>query len=383
MVDIMARYRRYSKGASQFARASYSEVYDMHTEVGKTTLIGIHTPITGRWQNYLGGFCKQFKKFRYKGATVSFVPVNTLPADPLQVSYEAGEPGIDPRDLTNPIIHCGMRGQSMGNYLDEIFRFNISETLSALDVVNIEQDTDAGVLSNQTLENAYYTALSSPAFKKSGIQTGFIKRGLHPMVYELSTNKPLNYGSSAGSEGLTEGPISGMAQSYSTIGYSAPDPSGNTVYSKGNDNDYWTFTVMKDFNGEGTQIDVGQFFTSRCHSLGWLDTVQRGVVDYDGTKKGLSVLTGLPKVYMYFIMLPPAYKTEMYFRVVVRHNFEFQGFRPLTGAFSLWSTSVLPYDGMIQNDPIEQAQALSLPESKIATMDVYNGQATLVSDGAM
>lgn len=364
--------------ASNYVRASYSEVYDMHTEVGKTTLIGIHTPITNRWQSYLGGFCKQFKKFRYKGASLSFVPVTTLPADPLQVSYEAGEPTIDPRDLMNPIIHCGMRGQSMGNYLDEIFRFNISGSLSALDYVNINETEDVGNV-NGTLEEAYYTALSAPNFRKSHVQQGFRKSGLHPMVYEISTNRPLNYAGSTGDETLDIG-ANAYTFSRSSIGVSSPRGSNTDVYGV-SDATFSNFPldVARSFNDDSTKADYPQFFTSRCHSLGWLDTLQRDLIQNteDNKWSSRSVLTSLPKVYMYFVMLPPAYKTEMYFRVVIRHFFEFQGFRPLSAPFSLWSSNQYPYDGVIENDPATTSEAA------VATLDVWNGQAKLMSDGAM
>lgn len=366
-------YRR-RRGATRYARASYSEVYDLHTEMGKTTLLGIHTPVTNRWQKYLSGFCEQFKRFRYRGASVSFVPVATLPADPLQVSYEAGEPTIDPRDLMNPIIHCGMRGESMGNYLDEIFHMNISDRLNALDVANVD---NANVLSD--LEATYYTALSSPMFKKSHPQQGFRKSGLHPMVYGISTNRPYNYAVGDTITGNNTG------DSYPTMGFA----SGNSVLGTAAKSSY-TFddesmtnivVAQSQFGAPNNNSDfreIGQFFTNKLHSLGWLDTLQ----NYTATVTGLgrfthANLTGLPKVYMYFIMLPPAYKTEMYFRVVIRHFFEFSGFRTMMGPFSSNTLNNSAYDGEIDNPP---ASATAM---EVASLDVYNGDAALVSDGAM
>lgn len=379
MGDLMARYRQRSKGASKYARASYSEIYDMHTEVGKTTLIGIHTPVTNRWQRYLNGFCNQFARFRYKGASVSFVPVTTLPADPLQVSYEAGEPTIDPRDLMNPIIHCGMRGQSMGNYLDEIFRFNISHRLDSIDDSTIT-DSDLNRLLTD-LEQAYYTALSSPQFRKSHVQQGFRKSGLHPMVYQVSTNRPYNYVSSVDPDNLGDG------ESISTMGPYLNTEASDELHSADSGSvRYSGLYVQRDFAtySEGLPaespylFDVGQFFTNKLTSLGWMDTLQRRTepgVDSSGLPNSSSSLTTLPKVYMYFVMLPPAYKTEMYFRVIVRHYFEFSGFRTLGGPFSPVSGFNNAYDGPIENLPVDSLE--------VATLDVYNGDAALVSDGAM
>lgn len=366
-------YRRFRsrRGATKYASASYSEVYDMHTEFGKTTLIGIHTPTTNRWQKYLGGFCQQFKRFRYKGASLSFVPVATLPADPLQVSYEAGEPGSDPRDLVNPIIHCGMRGQSMGKYLDEIFRSNLETKLTALDVANI---TDDAV--NVDLEQMYYSAVSSPNFRKSHVQQGFRKNGLHPMVYTINMNEPRNYAAfpDVALPG-TSVPTMGSASANQIDGTaSSPD------YSNENPDASWNLLFQPSVGNtthslQGDTISYApQFFTNRLVSLGWLDTLQNYAFT-DGENIINEVrLTSLPKVYMYFVMLPPAYKTEMYFRIVVRHYFEFAGFRSLVGPFSYGGNYSFAYDGEIQNDPVASA---------VATMDVINGEATLLSDGAV
>lgn len=374
-------YRRFRsrRGATKYARASYSEVYDMHTEIGKTTLLGIHTPVTNRWQLFLSGFCEQFKRFRYKGASVSFVPVATLPADPLQVSYEAGEPTIDPRDLMNPIIHCGMRGESMGNYLDEIFHLNISDRLNALDVANVENDTILG-----DLERIYYTALSSPMFKKSHPQTGFRKAGLHPMVYGLTTNRPFNYAQN----GTDSYPTAGIIASGKVYGTGANSEfnvisSTNSVNNIGFQSQFAPPTLVNNDPVYSSVGVVGQFFTNKLQSLGWLDTIQNYT---NADKETFALLTGLPKVYMYFVMLPPAYKTEMYFRVVIRHFFEFSGFRTRIGPFSLTSNATrleYVYDGPIDNPPVEQASMMTLSEPEVASLDVYNGEANLVSDGAM
>lgn len=367
MSDIVAYRRyRYRRGATKFATASYSEVYDMHTEYGKTTLIGIHTPTTNRWQKYLGGFCQQFKRFRYKGASLSFVPVATLPADPLQVSYEAGEPGSDPRDLVNPIIHCGMRGQSMGGYLDEIFRSNLENRLTAIDVANIE-DTST----NNILEQMYYTALSAPNFRKSHPQTGFRKGGLHPMVYTINMNEPRNYS--------VDDDVALSATSQPSMGISVGSQipgNASTPYSDDNEDGKAVWSLGVQPSSTSTSKIAPQFFTNRLVSLGWLDTLQNYAYSGDSERPVIADvrLTTLPKVYMYFVMLPPAYKTEMYFRVVVRHFFEFAGFRSLVGPFSQQGLYTKAYDGEIDNDPVS---------TSVASVDVINGEASLLSDGAI
>ncbi|ANC51546.1 putative capsid protein [Bovine faeces associated smacovirus 6] len=361
--------------ATQYAKSSYSEVYDMHTEFGKTTLIGIHTPTTNRWQKYMRGFCHQFKKFRYQGASLSFVPVATLPVDPLAVSYEGGEAQIDPRDMVNPIIHCGMRGESMGKYLDEIFHFNLEHKLNSVDVANVvNEDLIAD------LENMYYTALSSPAFKKSHPQQGFRKSGLHPMVYSLATDRPKNFS-------LPDTDTDADALPSSTAGPLSGEPGGNAT-----DGFYGSFGVPYaqarmqvdyGFNGVETQRQFPQLFTNHAQSLGWLDTMQNYSIysELGGVPAGTTeqYLTGLPKIYMYFVMLPPAYKTELYFRVIIRHFFEFKEYRNMIQPFAMETINGSAYDGVLETAPVDQAMALRMEN---ATLDVVNGEASLMSDGS-
>lgn len=356
--------------ATNYATASYSEVYDMHTEFGKTTLIGIHTPTTNRWQKYMRGFCHQFKKVRYKGASLSFVPVATLPVDPLAVSYEAGEAQIDPRDMVNPIIHCGMRGQSMGKYLDEIFHFNLEHKLNSVDVANVVNEELIA-----DLENMYYTALSSPAFKKSHPQQGFRKSGLHPMVYSLVTDRPKNFAipdndlDHSGNPTLGGDLNSQIVPNATEGAFAQFGPKSHVLFSQ----------MEYGFNGVETVRRYDQFFTNRAQSLGWLDTMQNYSI-YDSIGGSTEqYLTGLPKIYMYFVMLPPAYKTELYFRVIIRHFFEFKEYRNMIQPFALETINDTAYDGPIENAPVEQALAMRMEN---ATLDVVNGEASLMSDGS-
>lgn len=361
--------------ATQYATASYSEVYDMHTEFGKTTLIGIHTPTTNRWQKYMRGFCHQFKKFRYKGASLSFVPIATLPVDPLAVSYEGGESHIDPRDMVNPIIHCGMRGESMGKYLDEIFHFNLEHKLNALDVANV---TNEELIAD--LENMYYTALSSPAFKKSHPQQGFRKSGLHPMVYTLAIDRPRNYAMPDVDTDLDALPTIGGADAQGTLIGNATD-GAFTAPSRLNMQP--VIQTEFGFNGVETQRQLPQMFTNRCQSLGWLDTIQNFSTFDSAGGLNLSTteqyLTGMPKIYMYFVMLPPAYKTELYFRVIIRHFFEFKEYRNMIQPFAMESINDTAYDGLLETAPVEHALAVRMEN---ATLDVVNGEASLMSDGS-
>ena len=131
--------------ATNYVRASFQEIYDFNTKPGSATIVGVHTPISTRVHQYLHGFFEQFKKFRYSGCSMVVVPVSQLPVDPLQVSYEAGDPGVDPRDIVNPILHRGMHGESLGNTLETLFNLNLDKSIfDGVDVVDWDPSADSG-----------------------------------------------------------------------------------------------------------------------------------------------------------------------------------------------------------------------------------------------
>ena len=176
--------------ATNYVRASFQEIYDFNTKPGSATIVGVHTPISTRVHQYLHGFFEQFKKFRYSGCSMTVVPVSQLPVDPLQVSYEAGDPGVDPRDIVNPILHRGMHGESLGNTLETLFNLNLDKSIfDGVDVVDWDPSADPTTAAQ--VDQMYYSALSSPAWKKSHVQRGFRKSGLVPMYYSLGTNKQI------------------------------------------------------------------------------------------------------------------------------------------------------------------------------------------------
>lgn len=104
---------------TQYATASYQEIIDLHTETDKVSVIGIHTPVTQTPYDMLQPFFDAFQKYHYDGCNLVMVPAARLPADPSQVSYGAGEPPIDPRDLLNPILWHGCHGESLGSVLNQ------------------------------------------------------------------------------------------------------------------------------------------------------------------------------------------------------------------------------------------------------------------------
>lgn len=311
---------------TQKAYFSYEEVIDLHTESDRVSVIGIHTPTGDTPRKLCPGFFAQFKKYKYLGCKVALVPAATLPADPLSVSYESAEPSIDPRDMLNPILFRGCHGNDLGNILNRIYSSgsvqgsDLSQLLhsDSTDLWNLfnNPDQDDTLTGTNLLESLYYRALTDKTWKKANVQRGFRIAGLRPRVYSLATNMYLQNATALGTSNVAPAPFSGD-------------------FGEGEFIDEW-----KPFSDE--TANPVRYFTPRTVPLGWLDT--RAVVGYTpddrtavpdvGLDPVLKSIVGsgtvdvtLPKIFMGLIMLPPAYKTEMYFRMVINHYFAFAGFR--------------------------------------------------------
>lgn len=166
--------------ATNYVTAKYQEIYDFGTQAGKTTILGIHTPDDGNVYNMLSGFFDQFRKYKYSGCSVSMVPAAQLPADPLQVSFEAGDLTCDPRDLLNPILFHGCHGEELSEILDNIY-YKGSNPMGSV---------HEGVTDTALAESSYYAALSDPSFRKYGIQSG-ARVSLKPMVHPVALTNPM------------------------------------------------------------------------------------------------------------------------------------------------------------------------------------------------
>lgn len=187
--------------------ATYREIYDIHTDTQCSSILTFHTPVNQFPRRMLEGFFKQYRRFKYKGATIRIQPTARLPADPEQISYEAGEPGIDPRDMVNPMLIRGYCGDSLGTFLNRylvpgaqgevvtdgaggnvVGLAGNGFTGSSVDKTSFPDDPDNYLHDVRAayLEKLYYQSLGDPKFKKIGVQRGY-KKFFYPLVYELAT----------------------------------------------------------------------------------------------------------------------------------------------------------------------------------------------------
>lgn len=351
--------------ATNSVYASFSEVYDLHTEVDKPTVIGVHTPQLNIVQQMLRGFFMQYRKFKYLGCDLTFIPVSTLPADPLQVSYEGGEPTIDPRDMVNPILYKGCHGNSLGSVLDALLPDGLTGSTLGASVDRQQGSETTGVeVTSEDLVTLYYQGLSSPEWGKAHVQRGFRKSNLYPLVYNMSTDTPIN-----NRDVLMGNPdeLTSLSGSYAPVGSPPPSRVGDGMV----------------FGTTG----VGRQFTSRCSRLGWLDTylpTRTSAPVAESTVENTQNFAGIPKLMMMCILMPPAYKTEFYFRMVIRHKIAFKNFGMAVGPGAAYFGAANPDGGY--NSPLPEWNdypAAAGASVQSDSVEMNTGSVTLASAGVM
>lgn len=175
---------------TQFVKACVTEIYDLSTQAGEQTVFRVYTPSMAMAGRHLVGHMLQFRKMRYAGCKIALVPASTLPADPLQVSYEAGEPTIDPRDMMNPILWRYYHGD-IDAFDGSSFNAVVNEGDAPLAInsgglfESDYADSGAGVIDNTYFQ--YYLALMDDHWQKAGVQQGFTAFA-KALVYDMASN---------------------------------------------------------------------------------------------------------------------------------------------------------------------------------------------------
>ncbi len=340
---------------TQFANASYQEIIDIKTEADKTSIIGIHTPNDSKPVNMLRGFWEQFRQFKYNGCSIQLVPAARLPADISQVGYGAGEAPIDMRDILNPIMFKGCHGNDMGVILNQ--------ALNQDEISDSVVRADTAFNSFDPYESLYYRALTDNSWKKADPQRGFRKSGLVPLVHTVVTNTA--YGQIAPGRDVDGGTaLTGYAPQTERLGTESIGEMGinssSSISSSGN-LDLGAQGIPQ-FNGSSSGSIVSMtptshnvaFFTNRLVRMSWQDThsihcretvsdnadpnedgikgiIARNLMS-DAYADDLNRVQTVPLAYMGILLLPPAYKAEQYFRMIINHSFSFRRFRGVSMA---------------------------------------------------
>lgn len=383
--------------ATNYAKASYTEIIDLQTVRNKCSIIGIHTPTGSAPYLKLRGFFTAFRKFRYKGvSSIRMVPAANLPVDPLGLTGIVGTTDLmDPRDNLNPILFHGAHGESLDMVIDRFFSSRNSTTDPSNNPGRVFNPTSGYVsssadcleddMSGIAIESRYYARLTDPTWRKFGIQSGVHLRRLVPLTWKLAQSIPMLPG--------WDSSYTGVQSSNAT--FSPSNTAGVTANST-------SFTVggvpdAVDLSGESVSATrmIPQMFTNGVSRLGWLPTTTYG---FASGQKPTPQITVLPKLFMGILVMPPAYNVEQFFRLAITHVFEFKEFTCSLGPMDevshptdfLESASVdtpgskVSYFNWIDYTEDGAKRVISSdPISEGTTLDVINGSSEVVSDGVL
>ena len=152
--------------ATNYATAKYQEIYDINTVSNEVSVIGIHTPVGAKPRQMLSGFFTQFRKYRYKGASVVGTPAQRLGLQMTDISVEAGSSGVNPKDVFNPALVRGCHGDNLNAALNSIYKGSFESEGSSF---GMDQHSKSIVPSGSlTWEQMYYRMLLRLNFLKEG-----------------------------------------------------------------------------------------------------------------------------------------------------------------------------------------------------------------------
>lgn len=420
--------------------ASYKEIYDLHNDSESTSILTIHSPITNLPRQMLGGFFKQYRRFKYRGCKVTLRPASTLPADPEQISYAPGDVGIDPRDMLNPILARGYCGDSLGTFLNMwnmpgVQRVGRSPTVgdsveislsdgfsgSSADRASFTSNLRQGDTRSYYFDKLYYQSLSDPGFHKIKMQRGY-SRFVRPLTYELATTT--QYLAKPQQLGLVDKalPSSSVAQFETSLNVVGSRESMADVHTVQEDylHDSWNVDPETKaavvLNSSGTNRVIAQHITkpvltSGKRPLGWLDTdtvvnapttVQGAQLSSWGTAYSNALgMTGidqamfntnysetvLPLINMMVLILPKAYKQEMFYRLSLTHVFDFKDYRPLHGLVSPFDGSAinggtLEWCDWDDNQIVEAGPSVTSTSKNFELVDVVGDSAPVADDAS-
>lgn len=388
----------------KMVNASVMEIYDLQTSVGKGTVLKVHTPTGNNVKRHLLGHFLQYKKFKYLGAKVTLIPASTLPADPLQLSYEAGDANIDPRDMVNPILWKHYHGETMltdVNPDSALLNYNMIDGAD-LSVIGSSIDESEYNKPSNNLDYVYPATLMDTSFKKAGVQVGF-STFVKPFIYNVVTANqllPMDGGTAPATR--KNGFMGGQ-------GLRASGNAGQTFYPVREDANGNLIGGAEDMNvpGETAQhqwTPNTTFTTNRLVPLGWMDTLSRtnqmksdvaaAAANYvQGEALGQFQITGdfsigpnLMNVPMLYVLMPPAYKTEFFFRMIIKHFFAFKGFRSCASVQSFASAGIInnlpaPATASASTKAVAQLVA-DIEGGGPDTVEVENGTVIPMADGS-
>lgn len=341
---------------------SISETYDLHTEVDKMTLIGIHTPTKELIQKTYPGLAMNCKYFRVKSVDVALSTAQTLPLGVDQIGLDEGQ--IHPQDMMNPILYKAVSNDSWSTLEARLHGLNVQVVsgTSALqpplkgDMAFAEDDGVTGLADEH---GVYYSLLSNrDGFKIAHPQQGLSMKGLVPLVFEKFWTHGENFQSKQSGTAVDFAPAIvegndgnlgvGYSYAYAMRGRPHPMPKINTTY-------------LTSIGGSGTG--------ERANGMG------------TGTPTNLQTeMPDIPPVMLAAIVLPPVSATTgiLYYRMVTRAWIEFTDVRPIQEVTSFAQMSSVYASLVYHTDYNEQSKNMDQTTDMV---DIKNGTIEKIMEG--
>lgn len=321
---------------------SVSETYDLSTKLNKMSLVAVHTPKKDLIQKTYPGLCMNSKYCRIDHVDVVLACVSTLPVSPDQVGDDVG---IAPQDMMNPILYKAVSNDSFSTLEYRIWGLSTaSDGVNGVNGNMVISDNATALPTGVDDFGVYYSLLSNrDGFKTAMPQEGLSARKLVPLVFERYYNRGDNEaldGTVSNIDISSEGAISKVGYAPQSMrGKAHPMPKFNTTYLTGVSGSYVADGGQA--NGMGT----------------------------DGNPRNFQIqMPELLPTYLLAIVLPPAKRTKLFYRMTVRAFIEFTEVRPIQEITSFAQMASVYAPLVYHSDYVTQSSKLS------AKSDLVDGE---------
>lgn len=274
----MARYRRYRKGSTGIVKMRFQSFMDIQTSNTSMQVI----TISAGGKNILQRLAPQFAAYKYYkigSVSIRLIPATTLPVDPTGLSINAGGAGVDPRDQVSPGLIRITNGE------------DVLEDISGL---------------SETEQRGIYQAMMlDPRWFKWMLQSG-VKRWASPRYWQIGQ---LHQDKWPGMDINIPQYQSGVRQIEDTAhAMLYRDVDGNTTFA----------------SDPGNSSAKGIFQIGHSGRLGWLPT--DGLHNsWDGQAfVNTPFMASPPEVEVMKLILPRAYLTKYWYRIIVTETVLFR-----------------------------------------------------------
>lgn len=343
-----------------------SETYDLSTQINKMSLIGIHTPGKSLIQKSYPGLLMNSKYVSIDHVDVTLAAVSTLPISPDQVGLDSDD--IAPQDMMNPILYKAVSNDSMSNIEARLhgLGYGAGDKVSG----SMVTATDDAVTGLSDEFSVYYSLLSNrDGFRIAHPQQGLQMKGLVPLVFEKYYNV---------------GAFKSNNEEVIETGIEANDATPSA--------DFYNGITLGSGSSNLVNIPV-QSMRGRPHKMPRFPTTYVTSAVGGGSINGVRMSNGIdngePKncqtlmpdilpVYLGLIIMPPAKRTVMFYRMVCRATLTFSEVRPMSeiasfaGLNSYYGNEVYHTDYALQSKQMDASTDLA---------DVQNANIEKIMEG--